>query len=199
MAPRSEKRNRFFTPDSADTATFAVNANRKYPFLQKSVAVIGVRKDGKQICLLKPRKVAADIRVPPQGRIQNADADPAREAQRVVYDKVGLMIDRSQFRYLGYGFTDRHRKDGTVTPNGKLLHWLCAGFGDDPQIQKTFSKNEYSEAIDWWHVEGILGQMADIGMMTPRKLYLLESAILEMPQHHPSFKAAVFQDLATAV
>tara|TARA_B100000745_G_scaffold300510_1_gene254857 strand:+ start:4460 stop:5065 length:606 start_codon:yes stop_codon:yes gene_type:complete len=198
MAPRLLKRSAFFTPNGQDAAEFAVAANKRYPHIQKSVAVVGVRKDGTEMCFLKPKKVEADIRIPPQGRVQDWRSDPRREAQRIVIDTVNLMIPVNQFHYLGYGFTDRHHADGSVTENGKLLHWLCTGFGDDPQLMKTFKKNDYSEIIEWWRVEGVLGQMAEIGLMSERKLYLLECAIAEMPLSHETFKAQVFQDLAIA-
>ncbi len=199
MAPRLQKQKSFFTPHGGSSSQFAVDANRKYPHLQKSVAVIGVRKNGKEMCLLHPRKAAEDMRIPPQGRIQNPQGDMRREAQRIVNEKAGLMINLDQFYYLGYAFTDRHHANGDVTNNGKLVHWLCAGFGDDPKLEQTYSKNEYADIVEWWHVKGVLGQMADLDMMSARKLYMLESAIIEMPDYHPGFKAKVFQDHAISV
>lgn len=193
-----QKQYNFFTPNGQSVSEFAVAANRKYSHVQKSVAVIGVRKSGKEMCLLKPRKVAEDIRIPPQGRILDWRSDIGREAQRMVLEKAGMMVAVDQFHYLGYGFTNRHHADGSVTENGKLVHWLCAGFGDEPKFGKIYQSDSYAETVEWWHVEGILDQMVEIGMMSERKLYLLESAILEMPTFHKGFKAQVFQELAIA-
>ena len=193
-----QKQYNFFTPNGQSVSEFAVAANRKYSHVQKSVAVIGVRKSGKEMCLLKPRKVAEDIRIPPQGRILDRRSDIRREAQRMVHEKVGMMVGVDQFRYLGYGFTNRHHAGGGITENGKLVHWLCAGFGDEPQFDKTFARNDYADVVEWWHVEGVLSQMAEIGLMSKRKLHLLESAILEMPAFHDGFNATLFQDLAIA-
>lgn len=123
--------------------------------------------------------------VPVQGRMMRGSVDPTEGASQVLREKTGIVLPPEHLHYIGYGFTANHKNND---PLGKCLHVVGGMFGDP----RPLCPNAYASALAWIPVNDMPAYTHQL--MSPRKAWILEHAVLHAPSREKYFKARGLQE-----
>jgi len=111
---------------------------------------------------------------------------PEAAASEVLKRNSGIFLQAQKLHYIGYGFTKNYHKGDEF---GKILHVVGGMFGDP----RPLPANDYASSFDWVPVSDLPTYAEQ--MMSTRKSWMLQNAILHAPPREKYFKARQLQEV----